>query len=192
MIEDIIFNLSNNIDIVETNKRIADYKDRNKEFITKNRHRQSKEQLELADMLAQEVMDKDRRQKEMTLEMIQEKEMKEKSKEKLIDDLMFSDTDASQIVEQHKRAKFSTGIDVGPGANNGSKGVIPEFIPSKPYKYESLVHNLEGPDLPEELSKYYSFVRKPEDFEKASGFHESIPCVRALQEAMCGLFYTYN
>ena len=38
MVEDIIFNLMNGIDILGTNKRIADYKDRNKDFINKNRY----------------------------------------------------------------------------------------------------------------------------------------------------------
>ncbi len=37
MVEDIIFNLANNIDIVETNKKIQVYKEVNKEQILKNR-----------------------------------------------------------------------------------------------------------------------------------------------------------
>ena len=36
-VEDIIYNLSNNIDIVETNKKIHTYKEVNKEQIMKNR-----------------------------------------------------------------------------------------------------------------------------------------------------------
>ena len=37
MVEDIIFNLANNIEIVETNKKIQTYKDLNKEQIVRNR-----------------------------------------------------------------------------------------------------------------------------------------------------------
>ena len=36
-IEDIIFNLSNNIEIIETNKKIQAYKEANKESIMRNR-----------------------------------------------------------------------------------------------------------------------------------------------------------
>ena len=36
-IEDIIFNLSNNIEIIETNKKIQAYKEANKESIIRNR-----------------------------------------------------------------------------------------------------------------------------------------------------------
>ena len=39
MVEDVIFNLSNNLDILETNKRIAEYKEKNKDFIARNRER---------------------------------------------------------------------------------------------------------------------------------------------------------
>ena len=38
MVEDIIFNLTNGVDILGTNKRIAEYKERNKDFISKNRY----------------------------------------------------------------------------------------------------------------------------------------------------------
>jgi CDK-activating kinase assembly factor MAT1 len=56
MVEDLIYNLSNNIDLLDTAKRIADYKEKNKDFIAKNRHRQSKEALELQDILSEESM----------------------------------------------------------------------------------------------------------------------------------------
>lgn len=39
MVEDIIFNLSHNIDVTDTNRRIADYKERNKDQIAKSRHK---------------------------------------------------------------------------------------------------------------------------------------------------------
>ena len=40
MVEDIVFNLANGVDTLATNKRIAEYKERNKEFINKNRYTQ--------------------------------------------------------------------------------------------------------------------------------------------------------
>ena len=47
MVEDIIFNLTNGVDILGTNKRIAEYKERNKDFITKNRFVHDNEMSEL-------------------------------------------------------------------------------------------------------------------------------------------------
>lgn len=47
MVEDIIYNLSNNVDVVGTNKRIAEYKEVNRDFINKNRHRISREAQEI-------------------------------------------------------------------------------------------------------------------------------------------------
>ena len=38
MVEDIIYNLCNNIEILETNKKIAEYKEVNKSQIAKNKH----------------------------------------------------------------------------------------------------------------------------------------------------------
>ena len=52
MVEDIIFNLTNNIDILDTNKKIAKYKEDNKDSIVKNRSRLSRDALELLDILS--------------------------------------------------------------------------------------------------------------------------------------------
>lgn len=54
MIEDIIYNLMNNLDVQETNRMIADYKEANKNFISKNRQKQNRELLELEDILSEE------------------------------------------------------------------------------------------------------------------------------------------
>ena len=55
MVEDIIYNLSNNIEILETNKKIAEYKTANKDTIAKNRARVSNEELELQGLLMEEA-----------------------------------------------------------------------------------------------------------------------------------------
>ena len=54
MVEDIIFNLTNNLDILETNKKIQQYKEENKDNIMKNWSRLSKDALELMDILSLE------------------------------------------------------------------------------------------------------------------------------------------
>ena len=47
MIEDIIFSLSNDVDILETNKKIQTYKELNKDQILKNRSKYSQDALEI-------------------------------------------------------------------------------------------------------------------------------------------------
>ena len=53
-VEDIIFNLANNIDVEETKRKIQDYKDYNKDFIKKNQNKISAERIELEDILNEE------------------------------------------------------------------------------------------------------------------------------------------
>ena len=102
MVEDIIFNLTNNLEILETNKKIQQYKDDNKDNIMKNRSRLSKDALELLDILSME--EKYSKQVKLEMKVLEdaEKVAKIKNKEKLIDDLMFGETDANQILEQHR------------------------------------------------------------------------------------------
>ena len=118
MVEDVIYNLSNNIDIIETNKTIQTYKEVNKEQILKNRIKPTKESLELEDMLLEERSLRAKVSKEQQILEEAEKAAKIRNKEKLIDDLMFGDEDAEKILEQHreevlkqekKKIVFSTG-----------------------------------------------------------------------------------
>ena len=71
MIEDIIYNLANNIDIIETNRMIADYKESNKNFIGKNRQKTNRELLELEDILSEEKkQNQARRQLDLRLDKV--------------------------------------------------------------------------------------------------------------------------
>eukprot|EP00095_Tigriopus_kingsejongensis_P003705 maker-scaffold382_size189932-snap-gene-0.30 protein:Tk03705 transcript:maker-scaffold382_size189932-snap-gene-0.30-mRNA-1 annotation:"cdk-activating kinase assembly factor" len=206
MVEDIIYNLSNNIEILETNKAIAEYKDKNKDFIAKNRHRQSKESLELLDLMSEEARSAALRHREAEMEERTLKQKKKADKEKLIDDLMFLDTDASAIVSQHaqtvaattedgllaKRPKFSTGIEIHGGTSSAVANV--PIIEAEPFLYEDLVMETCGPKAPtmDEINEkgYYKHVRAATSQERPGGYHERLACARALEEAFAGLFYT--
>ena len=85
MVEDIIFNLTNNIDILDTNKKIAKYKEDNKDSIVKNRSRLSRDALELLDILSME--EKYSKQVKLEMKVLEEAEKaaKIKNKEKLIE-----------------------------------------------------------------------------------------------------------
>jgi len=78
MIEDIIYNLTNNIDVQETNRQIADYKEANKNFISKNRQKQSRELLELEDILSEEKKQSlARKQLDLRLDLVMDLSMGE-------------------------------------------------------------------------------------------------------------------
>ena len=113
MVEDIIFNLTNNIDILETNKKIASYKEQNKELIKKSWSRQSKDALEIQDILAMERKQSEQVKMEMKVLEQAEKLAKIKNKEKLIDDLMFGEQDANKILEEHReQVESSTNLQI--------------------------------------------------------------------------------
>ena len=201
MVEDIIFNLSNNIDILETNKCIAEYKEKHKDQINKNRHRVNRAALHLQDILAEEAKMNQLRLKETQYEFMEDKKIKENSK-KLIDDLMCLEGDAKSIVNQHlqeraalaqQAVKFSTGANV---RNDILLQNIKALLEAKKCVYEPPVVVYDGPSMPNEdeliQGQYYHFVRKSDQSELPGGFDEKIPCLRALQEAMDGLFYRWT
>jgi CDK-activating kinase assembly factor MAT1 len=71
LIEDIIYNLANNIEVQETNRQIADYKEANKNFINKNRQKNNREMLELEDILSEEKKQSQaRRQLDLRLDKV--------------------------------------------------------------------------------------------------------------------------
>ena len=215
MVEDIIYNLCNNIDILETNKKIAEYKDINKAQIAKNKHKAKAELLELEDILAEEksLADKAKAEQE-EIEKIT-KLRKVQNKEKLIDDLMFSDIDAGAIVKDHATklnaandtdgiAKYGTGAEVVAAAraamgNSQKQTQLSSNLPvneGKPYTYEPLDTFYDGPTPPTwEIVRdhgYYKHIRPAEQAEKAGGYVENIACLRVLQEAMCGLYFEHS
>lgn len=210
MVEDIIFNLANDLEILETNKRIAEYKEKNRDFISKHRHRVSREMIELTDILAEEARLGNSRKFELGAEEEKAKRAKLADREKLIDDLMFSEADAADIVNQHAKVReaaaaleaenaaksrpvFSTGLAVNSGVTDKRKVEV-KIEEAVPYVYEPLdIDNL-GPRPPTEVEVtkdgYDRHVRKVGTRELAGGYHQSIACNRALQEAFAGLFFT--
>ena len=69
MVEDIIFNLNTNNDIIETNKKIQAYKEVNKEQILRGRMRPTKDALELEDIITEEKKIRDRSNKDQEIQV---------------------------------------------------------------------------------------------------------------------------
>lgn len=195
MVEDIIFNLTNNLDILETNKKIQNYKENNKEITIKNRTKLSKDSLEIEDILAMEQ--KNSKQIKLELKVLEEAEKiaKIKNKEKLIDDLMFGDENASKILEEHrvtvakeeKSKLFSTGMETG------ATLPIPVAASDELFVYSEPLTDVEGPLPPrqEDLHQagFTQHIKSATSQERAGGYEETIGCYRAVQEAMAGLYF---
>lgn len=199
MVEDIIFNLTNNIDILETNKTILSYKEVNKDLIVKNRHKYSRDAIEIEDILSVETKSTSQRKLEMKVLEEAEKLAKIKNKEKLIDDLMFGNKDANKILEEHREAvikeektksTFSTGESTGQSLSSAPQVVK---VPDQPFVYEDPVIDLCGPNHPSEKQLkddgFTKHIRAAGLTERAGGFVETLGCLRAVQEAMAGLYF---
>jgi len=212
MVEDIIFNLCNGIDVAETERKVREYKEANQEAISKNRHKISDELLELEDIMAEEKKIAEKARAEMVAAEKAEKLQLAKNKEKLIDDLMFSEGDADAIVADHQTkiaqdeadaaaeksavAKFTSGADLA-----ASRGDHQRHLPAatqaanvqgERYVWQPLEQLVEGPSPPhpDDLARYGAHVRQAEPRERAAGYTEDMAALRAVQDAMCGLYFS--
>lgn len=209
-IEHIIYNLANNIDVIETNKKIEQYKRENKEQILKNKSKLSKKEVELEELIELEKQ----KEKAKVLELAQmDKEIEKnkiREKEALIQELMFSEGNAKSIVKtfasviqatkEEKQAaapvqkvtQFSSGIKFG---NQGGNSFlpVPKVEEGPLYSYTEIRQDIEGPAPPDmrelQTRGYLKNVRTENSAERAGGFRANIACLRALQEAMVGLYH---
>ncbi|XP_072742809.1 CDK-activating kinase assembly factor MAT1 [Anoplolepis gracilipes] len=206
-IETIIYNLANNIDVAETNKRVEQYKKDNKEQIAKSKSKLGRSEYELEEMIELEKLKEEEKRKEIVREEIETKKKKIREKEALIDELMFSDANAKNIIEsftftkvQNKKetkapvkvTQFSTGIKFG---NQGNQNYlsVPKIEEGPLYSYTPIRQQIEGPSPPGwreiQTRGYVSHVRSECDVDRAGGFKAHVACLRALQEAMAGLYH---
>lgn len=214
-IETIIYNLSNNIDVPETNRRIEQYKKENKESIIRNKMKFNKDVLELERLIEEEQQHEANKRETLEKQEIEAKRRKIMEKEALIDELMFSDNDARDILnffaenkhqaspdvadsemksakkESIKKASyFSTGVKIGD--SQVFSHTLPKIEEGPLYIYVEPEVIVEGPPYPSwsdlETMGYLRHVRQESLSEKAGGFVSSLACMRALQESMCGLY----
>ncbi|XP_017078470.1 CDK-activating kinase assembly factor MAT1 [Drosophila eugracilis] len=210
-IENIVYNLCNNIEIIETNKRIEAYKRDNREVIQRNKTRVGRDEYALEEMLELEKVQEEARRKELEELESEHKKKKARDKQALIEELMYSGKDAAQIVtefaekaekqrEEEKQLpppkpanEFSTGIKFGLTADP-SLLPVPKSEEGPLFVYEPLVALTEGPEMPPTSEivtmGYIAHIRGETPQENAGGFTSTLACERALQEALQGLYYT--
>lgn len=207
-VETIIYNLSNDIDVVNTNKRIEQYKRDNKEFIMRNKNKLGKDEYELEEILEFEKQQEEQRRAEIKMEEVKTKQKKIREKEALIDELMFSNVNAKNIVESFANAKEADKDDeikpppakIGkflPGTQFGRQTQT-TFLPIPTeegplYVYKPPASITDGPRPPscEEIISmgYMKNIKTATEQEMAGGFMSHIACMRALQDTLAGLYH---
>jgi len=203
-IETIIFNLANNVDVESTKRKIEQYKKENKSLIMKNKGKLSKEEEELEELLEYEKIESKARKLQVIHEELELEKEKRKKKEALIDDLMFSDMSAKDIIASHaakneepkvkptifkRSSTFSTGLK--------SQQVflpVPKENNENMFVYKDTKFDLCGPEpfSPNTLQTegFVHHVRSASETEMASGFLTECACDRAIQDAFCGIYFT--
>jgi len=202
-IETIIYNLANNIDVIETNKRIEQYKRDNREQIIRNRTKLSRNEDEICEILKFEEEKEEKRKIELAKVEVDVKNKKLRDKELLIDELMYSNSAAKNIMDTFTstmqtsketkvnvpKSQFSTGIKFGSQGNQYYVKIEEDPL----YTYVPIRQQTDGPSLPGwrevQTRGYISHVRSESQVERAGGFKAHIACLRALQEAMSGLYH---
>ncbi|GFY63424.1 hypothetical protein TNIN_185401 [Trichonephila inaurata madagascariensis] len=203
-IETIIFNLANDVQVEATKRRIEQYKKENKTQILKNKGKLSKEEEELEELLEYEKIETEARKLQAIEEELELEKQKRKKKEDLIDDLMFSNKSAKDIIASHsakneevksklqvplkKQSTFSTGLKSQqvflpvPKENQNSKFVYvePKLENSGPQPFSPNTLRNEG---------FTRHVRSANESEIAAGFLTENACDRALQDAFCGVYF---
>ncbi|ROL49639.1 CDK-activating kinase assembly factor MAT1 [Anabarilius grahami] len=198
-VEDIVFNLTNNVDVERTKQIMEQYQRDNRDVIQKNKAKLTREQEELEELLLQEQQDSEQRRLETLQEEQRQLQAKRKNKQALLDKLESSKLPAAVLLAQHKdRAAqletqiekqkqnvkptniFSTGIMMGQTVSLASVSRVEEAL----YVYQPLYIDTYGPSVPEldQLGRQGSF-----ETERRSGHsdndpgHESESQVRLLK-----------
>ncbi|VFV32500.1 cdk-activating kinase assembly [Lynx pardinus] len=205
-VEEIVFNLTNNVDLDNTKKKMEMYQKENKDVIQKNKLKLTREQEELEEALEVERQENEQRrlfiQKEEQLQQI----LKRKNKQAFLDELESSDLPVALLLAQHKDRStqlemqlekpkpikpvtFSTGIKMGQHISLAPIQKLEEAL----YEYQPLQIETCGPQVPEleMLGRlgYLNHVRAASPQDLAGGYTSSLACHRALQDAFSGLFW---
>ena len=214
-VEGIIYNLTHEIDVEETKRKIEKYKKANEDSI--GRGKKSKDEQELEDLIEEEKeLESLRRNRSLFAENEELNRAKAKQKEALVDELMFSDRRAEDIVAMHSdivgqelasrqaekqeeekqqvtkaKSRFTSGLDssIFIPLREEPEGQLAELL-----RLDEEHSHPQGPNCPafDELEPlgYTRHVRAAEAAEIAAGFSSLLPCYRALQEGFNSLYYT--
>ncbi|XP_044021914.1 CDK-activating kinase assembly factor MAT1 isoform X2 [Siniperca chuatsi] len=112
-VEDIVYNLTNNIDMENTKLRMEQYQRENRDIIQKNKAKLTREQEELEELLLLEQQGNEQRRLDVLQEEQRQLQAKRKNKQALLDELEQSQLPATILLAQHKvrAAQLETQIE---------------------------------------------------------------------------------
>ncbi|XP_071383880.1 CDK-activating kinase assembly factor MAT1 isoform X1 [Centroberyx affinis] len=206
-VEDIVYNLTNNVDVENTKQRMEQYQRENRDVIQRNKAKLTREQEELEELLLLEQQGNEQRRLDTLQEEKRQLQAKRKNKQALLDELERSQLPATILLAQHKdRAAqletqiekqkqsvkpatvFSTGILMGQTVSLQPVARIEEAL----YQYRPLQIETYGPPVPEldQLGRhgYLNHVRAAMPQDTAGGYTSGLACHRAIQDAFSGMF----
>ncbi|KAL4065351.1 CDK-activating kinase assembly factor MAT1-domain-containing protein [Scleroderma yunnanense] len=199
-VEDITFNLINEINIPETEARIDAYRKENAALIELNVRRDEQYAQELRDQEEQDRLEREQRAMEARREQELEREEKEKGRREIIDRLETSSKDAAKVIaksraEANKRA--ASRVAAATTAKSSaqllrSRAAQSTAVPDVPhvplqdnwYAYEDMYTRLDRYD-----DMYSEAVRQDrEGIMRAGGYKVEEAWERALRSAVTALF----
>ena len=197
-VEDIIFNLNNNVDVEQTKAKIDKLKQEKKQCILNNRYKISKDQQDIKRQLQLERESFEELRKKVAMEETLIQQAKRENQLNLLKELETSSLPASQIVTSHQKdvnTLFENNLDQGANDGSANSDKNTEEMDIR-YCYEEPIIDTVGPKVPVELYNHserslglLSFVYSPGDDALAGGYIKEYACTRALHEAYnCLLF----
>ncbi|XP_073096141.1 LOW QUALITY PROTEIN: CDK-activating kinase assembly factor MAT1-like [Manis javanica] len=205
-VEEIVFNLTNDVNLDNTKKKTEIYQKEHKDVIQKNKFKLTREQEELEEALEIERQENEQRslfmQKKEQLQQI----LKRKNKQAFLDGLESSDLPVALLLAQNKDRStqlemqlekpkpikpvtFPTGIKMSQHISLAPIQKLEETL----YEYQPLQIETYGPHVLEfeMLGRlvYLNPVRAASPQDLAGGYTSSLACHRALQDAFSGLFW---
>ncbi|CAF0795680.1 unnamed protein product [Rotaria sordida] len=201
MVETYIFNLTNKTDVEETERKINEYKEANKEVITKNRGKLSNDEIFIEHLIEQERTAEEMRKKIYEQELQKEQEAKQRVKHDLMEALLHSTGNVNQVLKKgiedlEKKRKE----DVQPIMPNMIKREEEILISlsndqnqQRLFEYIPPIYDHQGPSIPDkndlEQLGYLDHVRQEKPVERAGGYTREYPCLRAIEEAFDMLLF---
>ncbi|KAJ3195420.1 TFIIH/NER complex subunit [Irineochytrium annulatum] len=107
-VEEILFNLINNVDVQATDERIARFRQENKDLIAANKSKQMNEDKAVSYRLRKEREERQNRKEAYMVQAMEEARAKKAEKESVINELASSDKSANSILSDSKSRRQMT------------------------------------------------------------------------------------
>ncbi|CAF4103302.1 unnamed protein product [Rotaria socialis] len=201
LLETYIFNLTNKVDVEETERKIAEYKEANKDIINKNRGKLTNDEIFIEHLIEQERTAEEMRKKVYEQELQKEQEAKQRVKNDLMEALLQTDGNVDQVlrrgIEDLEKKRKEDVQPIMPNMINREEDILISLTSDQNqqrlFEYIPPVYEHQGPPVPEkndlEQLGYLDHVRQERPVERAGGYTREYPCLRAIQEAFDMLLF---